>query len=186
MCKFCPDTRGQRWPLIYAHLFSRAVGREECSKQTSLACVGRAGSVSAALGLSPLMVHALSQSTLLSLHPGCSARELSEVGPGLHALPRSKLLRSRFLGTPQKCRHGQTCVLCPSQVRAAQVTRCLASTVSPGRRCLLSPPQSQLLGFLGGSGRAHLRCAMCLFWELISGCRPPGGCQQSRIPRSLG
>ena len=28
--------------------------------------------------------------------PGCSAAELSEVGPGLHALPRSKLLRFRF------------------------------------------------------------------------------------------
>ena len=28
--------------------------------------------------------------------PGCSAGELSEAGPGLHALPRSKLLRFRF------------------------------------------------------------------------------------------
>ena len=29
--------------------------------------------------------------------PGCSARELSKAGPGLHALPRSKPLRFRFL-----------------------------------------------------------------------------------------
>ena len=36
--------------------------------------------------------------------PGCSAGELSEVGPGLRALPRSKLLRFRFLGTPQRHR----------------------------------------------------------------------------------
>ena len=28
--------------------------------------------------------------------PGCSAGELSKVGPGLHALPRSKVLRFRF------------------------------------------------------------------------------------------
>ena len=28
--------------------------------------------------------------------------ELSEAGPGLHALPRSKLLRFRFSGTPQR------------------------------------------------------------------------------------
>ena len=28
-------------------------------------------------------------------------RELSEVGPGLHLHPRSKLLRLRFLGAPQ-------------------------------------------------------------------------------------
>ena len=48
--------------------------------------------------------------------PGCSAGELSKVGAGLHALPRSKLLRFRFLGTPQRSRLGWACVLCPSQV----------------------------------------------------------------------
>ena len=42
--------------------------------------------------------------------------ELSEVGPGLHALPMSKPLRFRFLGTPQWCRLGWACVLCPFQV----------------------------------------------------------------------
>ena len=58
-------------------------------------------------------------------------RELSDAGPGLHALPRSKPLRFRFSGTPQRWRLGWTCVLCPSQVRAAQVTWCLASEVAP-------------------------------------------------------
>ena len=38
--KFHPDTRGQRWSLIQAHLFSCAAGREEHCKQISLACVG--------------------------------------------------------------------------------------------------------------------------------------------------
>ena len=57
--------------------------------------------------------------------------ELSEVGPGLHGLSRSKLLRFRFSGTPQRHRLGWAFVLCPSQVRAAQVTRCLASAVAP-------------------------------------------------------
>ena len=61
---------------------------------------------------------------------GCSDGELSEVGPGLHALPRSKLLRFRFSGIPQRRRLGWACVLCPSQVQAAQVTRCLASAVA--------------------------------------------------------
>ena len=61
--------------------------------------------------------------------PGYSAGELSKAGPGLQALPRSKLLRFRFLGTPQRRRLGWACVLCPSQVRAAQVTRCLLSTL---------------------------------------------------------
>ena len=58
-------------------------------------------------------------------------RELSDAGPGLYALPWSKLLRFRFLGTPQRLRLRWACVLCPSQVQAAQVTRCLASTVAP-------------------------------------------------------
>ena len=61
---------------------------------------------------------------------GCSAGELSEVGPGLHALPRSKPLRFRFSGTPQRHRLGWACILCPSQVQAAQATRFLASTLS--------------------------------------------------------
>ena len=43
-------------------------------------------------------------------------RELSEVGPGFRALPRSKSLRFRFLGTPQRHRLGWACVLCLSQV----------------------------------------------------------------------
>ena len=42
---------------------------------------------------------------------GCSAGELSEVGPGLHALPRSKHFRFRFLGTPERCRLGCSSLL---------------------------------------------------------------------------
>ena len=42
---------------------------------------------------------------------GCSAGELSEVGPGLHALPRSKPLRFRFSGTPQRHRLSWACIL---------------------------------------------------------------------------
>ena len=57
--------------------------------------------------------------------------ELSGAGPGLQAFPRSKPLRFKFSGTPQRCRVGRAFVLCPSQVQAAQVTRCLASTVAP-------------------------------------------------------
>ena len=93
--------------------------------------------------------------------PGCSAGELSKASPGLHALPRSKLLGFRFLGTPQRHRIGWVCVLCPSQVWAAQMTRCLASAFFPGGWCILSPPQSQPLGFLGVPQECHLRCAVC-------------------------
>ena len=40
----------------------------------------------------------------------------SKADPVFCALPRSKLLRFRFLGTPQGHRLGWACVLCPSQV----------------------------------------------------------------------
>ena len=64
--------------------------------------------------------------------PGCSAGEMSKAGPGLHELPKSKPLRFRFSGTPQRHTLSWACVLCPSQVRAAQATRCLVSALSPG------------------------------------------------------
>ena len=66
--------------------------------------------------------------------PGCFAGELFEAGPGLCALPRSKALRFSFSGTPQRRRFGWACVLCPSQVREAQVMRCLASMIAASYR----------------------------------------------------
>ena len=67
--------------------------------------------------------------------PHCSGSRLlrwepSEAGPGLHAPPRSKPLRFRHSDSLQRRRLGWACVLCPSQVRAAQVMRCLATVVA--------------------------------------------------------
>ena len=91
--------------------------------------------------------------------------ELPEAGPGLYALPRSKPLRFRFLGMPQRCKLGWACILCPSQVRAAQVTRCLASAVT---------------------AIYHLpRPCRSVFW-VYNQHTFSGGCLPSRIPRSLG
>ena len=98
-------------------------------------------------------------STLLSLQVAQQG-----AGPGLPALPRSKPLRFRFSGPPQRRRLCWACVLYPSPVRAAQAAMCLASALSPGGDCVLSPPRSQPLGFLGGCGPAHVRCALCLLW----------------------
>ena len=79
--------------------------------------------------------------------PGCSAGELSKVGPGLCALPRSKLLRFRFSGTPQRYKLGWACVLCPSPGLRNSGNRCLVSTLSqvynvsyhlPGPSCSIS------------------------------------------------
>ena len=117
-------------------MFSRAVGRKERCKQITLACAR----VSATLGLPPLTAH-----TAQAL--GCSGskllcREPSEAGPGLHAPPRHKPRRLRHSGSPQRCRLGWTCVLCPSQIRVAQV-------FGERSRCDLSPFPSLLLSFLG-------------------------------------
>ena len=57
-------------------------------------------------------------------------QELSEASPVLYALPRSKPLRFRYSGTPQRRRLCWACVLCPFQVQAAQMTRCLVSMVA--------------------------------------------------------
>ena len=144
-------------------MFSPALGREELCKQISLACVGSARSVR------PHWVCPRSQRVCFpSLYCSSSrllCQELSEVGLGLYALPRSKPLRFRFLGTPQRHRLSWACVLCPSQVRAAQVTRCLASAVAAAYH-LPHPCWS-------------------VFW-IYSWCTFSGRCQLSRIPRSLG
>ena len=119
---------------------------------------------------------------------GFLCRALSKAGPSFQVLPRSEPLRFRFSGTPQGHRLSSVGVLCPSQVGAAQATRCLVSAHSPGEEHVLSPPRSQPLGFLSvpQERRLRCRCAVCLpSWELISGCDPPGRCQPSRIPGRL-
>ena len=103
------------------------MGREEHCKQTSVVCMGNAPSVLATLGFPPLTECVLSQSTLPRLQVA-----LQGAGPGLRAFPRSKPLRFRFLDIPQRHRLSWACVLCPSQVRAAQATRCLAIALSSG------------------------------------------------------
>ena len=66
--------------------------------------------------------------------PGCSAGELSKVGPGFCALPSSKLLRFGFSGSPQRHRLNWACILCPSQVQEGQAIRSLASVLFPAGR----------------------------------------------------
>ena len=86
--------------------------------------------------------------------PGCSAGEMSKTGSGLHALPRSKPLRFRFSGTPQRHRLSWACVLCPSQVGAAQASRCLASALSQVG-CVLITSLVPASRFTGCAARAR-------------------------------
>ena len=96
--------------------------------------------------------------------PGYSAMELSKAGPRLSALPRSMPLRFRFSGTPQRHRLSWACVLCPS--KSKQLRRPGAWLAhSPQVQCVLSPPQSQPLSFLGVKQEHLVRCAMHLLWR---------------------
>ena len=134
--------------------------------------VGSPCSVWATLGLPPLTACVRSMCAFLvytAQAPGCSARELSEVGPGLHALPRSTPLRFRFSGAPPRHRLGWACVLCPSQIQAAQATRCSA-------RCAL--PRCSASYHLPGPSHGFPGCAavtlsqVCLLWGADLWLRP--------------
>ena len=159
------------------------MGTEEHCKQISLAC---AHSVLTTLGLTCSRCVCFP-----SLH--CSGSrllclQLSEAGPGLRALPRSKpfRFRFRFSGAPQRHRLSRTCVLCPSHVRAAQATRCLVSTMTP--RCGVSyhlPHPSRSISWVAAG--VPVSGGPCVSsGELISGRDRPSGCQPPSIPTSLG
>ena len=150
------------------------MGREEHCKQISLVCVGSACSVWATLGLPPLTARVLSQSTLLWLQVA-----LQGTGPGLRALPRSKPLRFRFSGTPQRHRLGWACSVCPSLVRAVQAARSFGSTLSAGGECILSLPRASHSDswVAVGAPISSVPCVSSV--ELISGCSLPGRCHSS-------
>ena len=86
--------------------------------------------------------------------------ETSKAGPGLHVLPRSKPLRFRHSGSPQRCRLSWARILCPSQVREAQVMRCLVSAVAVTYG--LSHPAAQ---FSGCTTSALSRTLRTLSWQ---------------------
>ena len=68
--------------------------------------------------------------------PGCSAGELSKAGSGFLALPRSKLLRFRFSGTPQR----QTWLgmrFLPFQCPSSSGDQLLGERTVPGGLCIL-------------------------------------------------
>ena len=120
MSVFCPNARGPWWTIFlgsFVHLCCGEEGMQQ-TKNTGVCsqCLSHTGPAPA------YGAHCLG-SRLLCWEP-------SEAGPGLYAIPRSKPLRFRYLGSPQRHRLGWACILCPSQVRAAQVIRCLGSEVA--------------------------------------------------------
>ena len=111
-----------------------------------LQCLGHAG-------WRPLTVCVLSQSTLLRLQFPLQGNCLKWVLGFVH-FPGLKPLRFRFSGAPQRHRLNWACILCLSQVQAAQATGCLASTLSPGGQvCLITSlvPPAQFPGCTAGT-----------------------------------
>ena len=123
-CLVSALTQRGRWRTLF---FLGSLVQSHCGEggtlQTNnsgvcLQCLGHTGSAPAH-GACSLPAH-----TAQAL--GCPARNY----PWPPASPRSKLLRFRHSGSPQKLRFSCACVLCPSQVQAAQVMRCLASAIA--------------------------------------------------------
>ena len=160
------------------------MGREEHREQISLACVGRARSVWATLGLPPLTACVLSLSTQLRLQvalqgncviwalgcvhvPGLSCsgsgprvlhKGTDSVGPEFCALPRSEQLRwpgGWWAHSPQV----------------------------GGASCNLPGPSRSVSWVHSGTAISGVPCVSS--GKLISGSGPPGGCQLSRIPVRL-
>ena len=134
------------------------MGRGEHCKHASLACVGSARSVWATPGL-PSM---LSRSTPLRLRAALLGSSLRQALGCVH-FPGLSCSGSWVL---HKCSDlvGPTFCALPSQVRAAQAARCLASSPFTVGPYILSPPWSQPLGFLGAQRQRHLRCAVWPLW----------------------
>ena len=75
--------------------------------------------------------------------------ELFQAGPGLNALKRSKLLRFRYSGTPQRRRLGWACVLGLRFVPFPGPSSSGDQVFGECGCCDLLPPRSLPLGFLG-------------------------------------
>ena len=161
------------------------MGRQEQCKQISLVCVGSARSVLATLGLPPLTACVLSQSALLRLQV---ALELSKAGLGCMPFPGLSCSGSgTWVLHKGADSDGPAFCALPRSEQLRQLGAWQAHSPQVGR-CVLSPPPSQRLSLLGVQGCTFsgVLCVSFVELELVSGCTPPGWCQPSRIPRSLG
>ena len=95
--------------------------------------------------------------------PGCSEGESSKVGPGFHALPRSKLLRFRS-GVLHKGTGPTGPAFCALPGQRSSGNQVLGERTVPGTWRILSPPPTQPLRFLSAPQKRCLRSAVCLLW----------------------
>ena len=115
--------------------------------------------------------------------PGCSAGELSKAGPGFHALPRSKSLRFRFSGTPQRHR----LLFVPFPGPSSSGNQGLGEHTLPRWGSVsyhLPGPCSSVSQVCIRRTVSGVPCVSS--GELMSGCDLSGGCQLFRIPGRVG
>ena len=155
---FLLDMRGLWWPFIYPHLFRCAVEREVRCKQIPLACVGSACSGWATLGW-PQSKAACTSQVHTARAPGCSAMTLFQVGPAVHALLRSELLR--FLGALQGHRPRWAVHLPFPGLNSSGLVNALFQV---GHACY-APPPSRPLGF---PGALRAQSQVCCVYPLRS------------------
>ena len=127
---FCPDTRGQWRSLFLGSLVQSCCGEGGTLQRNITGMCGVCSQCLGHTGFAPAhSVCAFPVYTVQALR--CSAGNCLRLALGcMHFLGLNKLLRFRHWGTPQRRRLGWACILCPSQVRAAQMTRCLVSVVA--------------------------------------------------------
>ena len=120
-------------------------------------CCGEGGALQTHTGVCGERSQCLRHTGLAPSHGVCAFPVYAAQAPGCSA-GRSKPLRFRFSGAPQRRTLGWASVLCLP--RSEQLRRPgVWGAQSPPAQCVLSPPQSQLLGF---RARPAL-CAMYLF-----------------------
>ena len=115
--------------------------------------------------------------------PGCSAGELRRALSCMHFPGLSHSDSGSWYSTKAQTRLGLRFVPFPGLSTSGD--QMLGEHTLAGGQCVLSPPQSQLHGFLSAQPEHRLRCAVCLL-SRTDLCDPPGGCQPSRIPGRLG
>ena len=143
-------------------MFNYAAGREEHCKLISLACVGSARSVWATLGLPLLTESVLSWATLLMLQAALQGNCLKWALGCMHFPGLSPQVQVLGYSTKAQTWLGLRFVRFPGPSSSGDQVLGECSLPRWGVHLITSPIPA--IQFSGWHRRAHLRCAMCLFW----------------------
>ena len=157
-CLISTLTQGGEGGHLFRLTCSVALWGGRCTASKYHWRVGSAHSVWATLGLPSLMACVLSWSTLLRLQVALQGNCLKRALGCVH-FPQIQVLR---YSTKAQTRLGLCFVPFPGLSSSGD--QVLGECTIPGVWCVLSPPQSQPLSFLGVPQERYLRCAMCLLW----------------------